>query len=71
MQQDKKFFTTDHPRITFEDNEVGQLKKRIFDASEEEIDKILAEYEVPAPSELGKAGSYIQTTPRWKCTSAA
>ena len=29
-----------------------------------EIDAILKEYEVPSPSELGKAGSYIQTTPR-------
>ena len=61
----EKYFTTDHPRITFEDNEVGRLKKKIFDASEEEIQKILDEYEVPSPSELGKAGTYIQNTPRW------
>jgi creatinine amidohydrolase len=62
-----KFLTTEHPRIVFEDNDLGRMKKRIFDASEEEIDKILAEYEVPSPSELGKAGTYIQNTPRWKC----
>ena len=30
----------------------------------QEIDKILADYEIPSPSELGKAGSYIQNTPR-------
>ncbi len=61
-----KFLTTDYPRIVFEDNDVGRLKKRVFDASEEEIDKILAEYEVPSPSELGTPECYIQTTPRWK-----
>ena len=55
----EKWFTTDHPRIVFEDNEVGRLKKEVLDASEAEIDKILEEYGVPAPSELGKAGSYI------------
>lgn len=63
---ERKFHTTDHPRITFEDNEIGLLKKRIFEASEEEIDKILEDYEVPSPSELGKAGTYIQNTPRHK-----
>jgi len=63
----EKWFTTDHPRIVFEDNEVGRLKKEVFDASEDEIDKILEEYGVPAPSELGKGGSYIQNTPRAIC----
>ena len=28
------------------------------------IEEILKEYEIPSPPELGKAGSYIQTTPR-------
>jgi len=58
------FLTTGHPMIVFEDNEVGRLKKEIFDASEEEIDRILAEYEIPSPPEIGKGGCYIQTTPR-------
>ncbi len=63
----KKWLTTNYPEIVFEDSEVGRLKKQIWDASEEEIDKILKEYEVPSPSELGKAGCYIQNTPRAKC----
>ena len=60
----KKWLTTDYPEIIFEDNEVGRLKKQIFDASDAEIDQILADYEIPSPSELGKAGCYIQNTPR-------
>ena len=63
---EQKWFTTEHPKIVFENTSVGRLKKEIFEASEEEIDKILAEYEVPSPSELGKGGCYIQTTPRSK-----
>jgi creatinine amidohydrolase/Fe(II)-dependent formamide hydrolase-like protein len=63
----KKWLTTDYPEIVFEDNTVGNLKKEIWDASEEEIDVILAEYEIPSPSELGKVGCYIQNTPRVQC----
>lgn len=63
-QTDMKFLQTDHPLIVFEDNAVGRLKKEIYDAPMSEIDKILAEYEVPSESELGKGGCYIQTTPR-------
>ena len=44
---------------------MGRLKTT-WDASEDEIDKILEEYEIPSESELGKAGSYIQNTPRVK-----
>lgn len=62
----KKWLTTNDPAIIFEDNTVGRLKKEIWDASEEEIDKILDEYGIPSPSELGKAGTYIQNTPRVK-----
>ena len=64
---DKKWLTTEHPAIVFEDNTVGRLKKQIFDASEKEIDAILKEYEIPSPPELGKAGTYIQNTSRVKC----
>ena len=48
IKGDFKFLTTDHPMIVFEDSAVGHLKKKIFDASMEEIEAILAEYEVPS-----------------------
>lgn len=60
------WLTTNYPHIVFENNKVGQLKKRLWDAPEEEIDKILEDYEIPSDSELGKAGCYIQNTPRSK-----
>jgi len=50
----------------FQDNSVGRLKKEIWDASERRIDEILRDYEIPSPPELGKPGSYIQTTVRQK-----
>jgi len=59
-----QWITTDHPAIVFEDSEVGRLKKKIWDASLEEIDGILADYGVPTEPELGKPGAYIQTTVR-------
>ncbi len=62
-----KFLTTDYPQIIFEDSEVGRLKKKIWDMPEEEVDKVLKEkFEIPSPSELGKANTYIQNTPRNK-----
>ncbi len=57
---------TNLPDLFFEDNEVGRLKKEIWDASDAEIDAILAEYGIPSPVEWGKPGSYIQTTTRWQ-----
>ena len=65
-EKSSMWITTENPAIIFEDTEVGRLKKQIWDATEEEIDVILKEYEVPSPPELGKPGCYIQTTPRWK-----
>lgn len=60
-----KYITTEYPNIFFEDNKVGRLKKKIWDMSEEEVDKVLVEeYEVPSEPEIGKGGTYIQTTPR-------
>ena len=67
IKGDFKFLTTDHPMIVFEDSVVGRLKKQVFDASVEEIDAILKEYEVPSESEIGKPNCYIQTTPRARC----
>lgn len=61
-----KWLTTEYPQIFFENSKVGQLKKRIWDAAEDEIEKILEDYGVPGDSELGKAGCYIQNTPRSK-----
>lgn len=62
--ENPKFTTTSHPLIVFEDTDVGRLKKKIFEAPMAEIDAILKEYEIPSPSELGKGGCYIQSTPR-------
>ncbi|MGD9050137.1 MAG: creatininase family protein, partial [Anaerolineae bacterium] len=57
---------TNEPDLFFEDNTVGRLKKEVWDASDAEIDAILAEYGIPSPVEWGKPGSYIQTTVRWQ-----
>ena len=65
-KESRMWLTTENPAIMFEDTEVGRLKKKLWDASEEEINGILAEYEIPSPSELGRPGSYIQTTVRQK-----
>ena len=61
-----KQIPTEQPDLFFEDNTVGRCKKEVWDASDEEVDAILAEYGVPSPCEWGKAGSYIQTTVRHK-----
>ncbi len=61
---EQKWLTTGHPAIVFEDSAVGRLKKEVWDASPQQIEAILAEYGIPAASELGQAGCYIQTTPR-------
>lgn len=64
MTQDT-WYSTDHPAIIFENGtSVGELKKRIWNASDSEIGDILDRYGVPARSELGQAGSYIQTSVR-------
>ncbi len=63
----KEWLLTDDPNIMFEgDNEVGRLKKAVWDMSDEELDQVLEEYGIPSPSELGVAGTYIQNTPRAK-----
>ena len=58
------WLTTNRPDLNFEDTSVGRMKKRIWEASPEEIDHILQEYEIPSPSELGKPGTYVQNTIR-------
>ena len=52
------------PTCSFEDKTVGRMKKELWDASDAEIDAVLAEYGMPSPCEWGKPGSYIQTTVR-------
>ncbi|MBN2355749.1 creatininase family protein [candidate division KSB1 bacterium] len=61
-----KWLTTNRPDLFFEDTSVGRMKKKIWEASEQKIDKILADYGIPSAPELGKPGSYIQTTIRHK-----
>ena len=60
------WYLTDYPRIQFDDSPVGELKRRVWEASTDEIGEILKKYDLPAQSELGKAGCYIQNTPRNK-----
>jgi len=49
----------------FDDTSVGRMKERLWNMSDQEVDKILKEeYEIPSPGELDKPGSYIQNTPR-------
>jgi creatinine amidohydrolase len=52
--------------VVFENTSVGKLERKIWEASKEEIDEILAQYGIPTRSELGKVGVYIQTTPGYK-----
>ena len=47
----------------FESNPVGELKRRIWEASDEEIDRILTEdYAIPSLGETETPGCYIQMT---------
>ncbi len=52
--------------LVFEETSVGKLEKEIWLASDEEIEKILNEYGIGTPPELGKAYTYLQTTPGYK-----
>lgn len=48
--------------MKFEKNAVGQLKKELWEASDEKIDRILKAYGIPSLGERDKPGSYIQNT---------
>ena len=51
------------PPPEFEETSAGRLKREIWEASDEEIDRILRqEFAIPSPGELEQPGSYIQTT---------
>jgi creatinine amidohydrolase len=62
----KGWLPSNQPDLWFEDNAVGRLKKEIWEASEEQLVAILAEYGMPAPCEWAKPGAYIQTTTRYQ-----
>ncbi|MCZ6820697.1 MAG: 3-dehydro-scyllo-inosose hydrolase [Calditrichaeota bacterium] len=64
MIEESKWLESNRPDIRFEDTPVGRQKKQIWEASDEEIDKILGDYGIPSPSELGKIGVYMQNTVR-------
>jgi len=51
-------------RFPFEDTAVGRLKARIHSLSDQEVEALAREYEIPSPGELEKPGSYIQNTVR-------
>ncbi len=65
-QTPEGLLATTQPDLFFEDNPTGRLKKEIWDATDAEIDAILAEYSIPSPVEWAKPGAYIQTTTRWQ-----
>ena len=62
-----KWITTECPEVVFENTNVGQLKKAIWDASEEEIEMILEDYGIPADG-VGQAGMLTsRTLPEYAC----
>ncbi|HUU03762.1 MAG TPA: 3-dehydro-scyllo-inosose hydrolase [Myxococcota bacterium] len=58
------WLASDQPDLFFEDNPTGRMKKEIWEADDERIDEILADYGVPTPVEWARPGAYIQTTVR-------
>ncbi len=59
-----EWLKTERDDLRFENTAVGRMKKKIWEATDQEIDQILADYGIPSHSELAKPGSYIQTTIR-------
>ncbi len=59
-----EWLKTERDDLRFENTAVGRMKKKIWEATNQEIDQILADYGIPSHSELAKPGSYIQTTIR-------
>ncbi len=51
-----------HDTPEFEDTPVGRMKQEIWEAPDEEIDRILEEYQIPSPGEMETPGTYIQNT---------
>lgn len=59
-----EWLKTERDDLRFENTAVGRMKKKIWEATDQEIDQILADYGIPSPSELAQPGTYIQTTIR-------
>jgi creatinine amidohydrolase len=55
---------TNQRDLFFEDNPVGRQKHDLWNADDETVEAILADYGYPAPVEWGIAGSYLQMMPR-------
>ncbi|MHB1347545.1 MAG: 3-dehydro-scyllo-inosose hydrolase [Candidatus Humimicrobiaceae bacterium] len=66
MSNSNELLSTNVPDLFFENTSVGRLKKSVWDASDEEIDKILSDYGIPSEPEWFKEGTYLQTTIRYK-----
>ncbi len=60
------WLATNQPDLFFEDDEIGRMKKAIWEADEAGVDKMLAEYGLPSPVEWGNPGTYLQMMPRHK-----
>ena len=56
----KGFLPTNQPDLFFEDNAVGRLKKEVWDASDEQIDSILKEYDIPSPVEWARGDRSVE-----------
>ena len=59
-----KLIYSNDGKMSFEDTKVGRMKKEIFDATEEQLDEMLAEFGFPCDPQFGAPGMYIQTTIR-------
>lgn len=58
------WLASSNPTVIFEDNRIGRMKRELFEADDETIEKVLAEYGMPSPVEWGKPGTYLQMMPR-------
>jgi creatinine amidohydrolase len=58
------FIGTNHPNVSFEDSDVGRMKKEIWDMTDEQVDAALKEYGFPCAPQFGAPGMYIQTSVR-------
>lgn len=58
------WLATNQVDLFFEDDEIGRMKKEIWEASEADVDKILADYGMPAPVQWGSPRVYLQMMPR-------
>ena len=59
-----KLLYSNDGKMIIEDTKVGRMKKEIFDATEEQLDEMLAEFGFPCDPQFGAPGMYIQTTIR-------